>query len=92
MKFAGLKAAYAEYDAKDYARDPGIQTMLGLFEKADNLSDAAKQEFVDAFNYEFALNGKVYLGTKLHAAYRCSHLLAEAETIGIRVEIIGGAP
>ena len=86
MRFADLKAEYAEYDAKDYAKDPGIQTMLGLFEKADKLSDAAKQEFVEAFNYHFALNGKVYLGTKLNAAYKYPHLLAEAEAVGIRVE------
>jgi hypothetical protein len=83
MRFADLKAKYTQrYDAKD----PGIQTMLGLFEKADKLSDAAKQEFVDAFNYQFALAGKVYLGTKLNAAYKYPHLLAEAEAVDIRVE------
>jgi hypothetical protein len=89
MRFADLKALYTErYNIKDYAKDPGVQTMLGLFEKADKLSDAAKQEFVEAFNYEFALNGKVYLGPKLRAGYKYPHLLAEAETVGIRVEII----
>ena len=83
MRFADLKAKYTQrYDAKD----PGIQTMLGLFEKADKLSDAAKQEFVDAFNYHFALNGKVYLGAKLNAVYKYPHFLAEAEAVGIRVE------
>jgi hypothetical protein len=83
MRFADLKAKYTQrYDAKD----PGIQTMLGLFEKADKLSDAAKEEFVEAFNYQFALAGKVYLGTKLNAAYKYPHLLTEAEAVGIRVE------
>ena len=83
MRFADLKAKYTQrYDAKD----PGIQTMLGLFEKADKLSDAAKEEFVEALNYQFALAGKVYLGAKLNAAYKYSHLLAEAEAVGIRVE------
>jgi hypothetical protein len=83
MRFADLKAKYTQrYDAND----PGTQTMLGLFEKADKLSDAAKQEFVEAFNYQFALAGKVYLGAKLNAAYKYSHLLAEAEAVGIRVE------
>jgi len=88
MRFADLKAEYTErYDAKDYAKDPGVQTMLGLFEKAGKLSDAAKQEFVEAFNYEFALAGKVYLGTKLNAEYNYPHLLAEAEAVSIRVEL-----
>ena len=32
------------------------------------------------------LNGKVYLGAKLNAAYKYPHLLAEAEAVGIRVE------
>ena len=41
---------------------------------------------LDAFNYEFALNGKVYLGTKLNAAYKYPNLLEEAEAVGIRVE------
>ncbi|MGA2110030.1 MAG: hypothetical protein ABSH25_20575 [Syntrophorhabdales bacterium] len=83
MRFADLKAEYTQhYDAKD----PGTQTMLGLFEKAGKLSDAAKQEFVEAFNYQFALADKVYLGTKLNAAYKYSHLLTEAEAVGIRVE------
>jgi chromosome condensin MukBEF ATPase and DNA-binding subunit MukB len=83
MRFADLKAEYTQrYDAKD----PEAQTMLALFEKADKLSGAAKQEFVDAFNYQFALNGKVYLGVKLNAAYKYPHLLAEAEAVGIRVE------
>jgi hypothetical protein len=83
MRFAELKAKYTQhYDAND----PGTQTMLGLFEKADTLSDAAKEEFVEAFNYQFALAGKVYLGTKLNAAYKYPHLLAEAEAVGIRVE------
>ncbi len=87
MRFADLKAEYTErYDAK-IAKDPGVQTMLGLFEKADKLSDAAKQEFVEAFNYEFALDGKVYLGAKLNAEYNYPHLLAEAEAVGIRVEL-----
>ena len=83
MRFADLKAEYTQrYDAKD----PEAQTMLALFEKADKLSGAAKQEFVDAFNYQFALNGKVYLGVKLNAAYKYPHLLAEAEAVDIRVE------
>ena len=83
MRFADLKAKYTQrYDAND----PGTQAMLGLFEKADTLSDAAKEEFVEAFNYQFALAGKVYLGTKLNAAYKYPHLLAEAEAVGIRVE------
>ena len=83
MRFTDLKAKYTQhYDAND----PGTQTMLDLFEKADKLSDAAKLEFVDAFNYQFALNGKVYLGAKLNAAYKYPHLLAEAEAVGIRVE------
>ena len=87
MRFADLKAEYTErHDAKDHAKDPGTQTMLGLFEKADKLSDAAKQEFVEAFNYQFALAGKVYLGAKLNAAYKYPHLLAEAEAVDIRVE------
>lgn len=83
MRFADLKAEYTQhYDAKD----PETQTMLDLFEKADTLSDAAKEEFVEAFNYQFALSGKVYLGTQLNAAYKYSHLLAEAKAVGIRVE------
>ena len=83
MRFADLKAEYTQrYDAKD----PEAQSMLALFEKADKLSDAAKQEFVDAFNYQFALAGKVYLGTRLNAAYKYPHLLTEAEVVDIRVE------
>ncbi len=82
MRFADLKAECTErYDAKD----PGVQTMLGPFKRADKLSGAA-QEFVEAFNYEFALAGKVYLGSKLNAECEYPHLLAEAEAVGIRVE------
>ncbi len=92
MRFADLKATYTErYAVKEYAKDPGIQTMLGLFEKADKLSDAAKREFVEAFNHEFALSGKVYLGARLKAGYNYPHLLAEAETVGIRIEIVDDA-
>lgn len=89
MRFTDLRAHYTHrYDAGEYANDPEIQTMLDLFEKADHLSDAAKQEFVEAFNLEFARGGKVYLGPKLNALYKYPHLLAEAEGVGITVEII----
>lgn len=86
MTFAEMKLEYnARYNNDAYADDPATQTMLGMFDRAETMTDAAKTEFVAAFNYEFALDGELYLGGKRTAAYRYPHLLTEARTVGIKV-------
>lgn len=86
MAFAQMKKEYNDrYNTEAYANDTDNQNMLGLFEKAEELSLAAKAEFVKAFDFSFALNGEMYLGGKKTAAFKFPHLIEEASAAGITV-------
>lgn len=86
MNFDQMKKEYnARYNVEAYANDEETKTMLGMFDKAEALSPKAKAEFVKAFNYEFALDGEMYLGGKKTAAYNYPNLIAEAPSAGITV-------
>lgn len=88
MKFDQLKKQYFEkYDNESYKGDNGFQNVLSMLNKAENLSDKAKDEFVNAFkvSFEFALDGELYLGGKKSAASKYPNLMNEGDLVGIKI-------
>ena len=86
MTFQQMKAEYnARYNCEAYANDDETKTMLAMFDQAEKLSPAAQREFVKAFNYEFALDGQLYLGGKKTAEFKFPNLMAEASAAGLTI-------
>ena len=85
MRFNELKAEYNErYNNECYAGDEEIENMLGLFENATKMSGPARGEFARTFNFEYALDGLLFLGAKASAGERCKNIIAEAAQAGIK--------
>lgn len=82
MTFDQMKKEYT----LRYSSDKEFADLLNLFKKADNLSQNAKKEFVVAFNFDFALDGTMYLGGKKTATIKFPNLVAEAPLVGIHIE------
>jgi len=83
-KFKTLRAGYEKQYITE-ANDEGIKNLLALFEQAENLSETAKSEFVKIFNFEYALQGEIYVGSERRALAQCPALYAEAPGLGIKL-------
>ena len=85
MRFNELKAEYDNrYANACYAGDEEIENMLLLFQLATKMSVAARGEFAKTFNFEYALDGLLFLGAKASAGERCKNVIAEAPLAGIK--------
>jgi len=88
MTFNQLKNSYFErYACEAYANDADTKNLLQLFVAAEALSDQAKTEFVKAFDFEYALDGMLYLCSQKRAQALYPHLLREASLVGIKIEM-----
>jgi len=84
MTFEELKTEYRNrYACEAYQNDEPTKKLLALIESAEKLTPAAQVEFVQAFDYENALDGELYLGSRRMAPARFPHLLSEATAAGI---------
>ena len=88
MSFQDLvKITKPRYQAIEYQGDAEYENLVALIEKAEqHLSPAAQAEFAQAWSFDYALDGIVYLGGKRTAKAAYPHLLAEAEAAGIAIE------
>ena len=83
MKLEDLKREYeARYDNQAYANAPEYQALLELLRAATRLGPAAQKQFVDLFDFEYALDGVVKVGKR---ARLYPELMQEAATVGITI-------
>lgn len=81
MKFAETKTSYFDrYDNEMYANDADHQNLLQLLRDAEALTDAAKAEFVKAFNFDYALDGMIKASPR-----RYPTLVSEAPAAGMKL-------
>ncbi len=84
MTFNQMKAEYNERYNNECYGDSETKSMLNMFDAAEKMTDEAKCEFVRVFNFEFALDGELYLGGgKMSAIKEYSNLINEAKKVGI---------
>ncbi len=90
MDYETLRSDYnARYNNDQYKSDAEHMAMLGMISSAGNMSAPARQQFAVAFDFDFALDGVVYVGGEKSAMLNYPDLMAEANSNGIKIKIRG---
>jgi len=76
--FQDLKNHYSEMLKEE-------KKMQKLFDKAENLTNNAKIEFINAFSLDFALDGEIYIGSEKSLNIRFPNIKVEAKKLKIKL-------